>query len=179
MSKREKDRAYAKALDYYENGEINKAIKQCDKAIAKNLKNRAAFNLKGLILYIIGDIEAAIFTWQTNLDYNGDNLSKNYIIDSRSDLDRLRKFKEAEKLIKELRIDEAISLLRLCKKSDFNSIKVNLNLAICYMRKGDYKACSIFITCLLYTSLWELLCTLPFQKKKRIEYIGLKDFMMF
>ncbi|WP_294349943.1 tetratricopeptide repeat protein [uncultured Clostridium sp.] len=146
MSKREKDRAYAKALDYYENGEINKAIKQCDKAIAKNLKNRAAFNLKGLILYIIGDIEAAIFTWQTNLDYNGDNLSKNYIIDSRSDLDRLRKFKEAEKLIKELRIDEAISLLRLCKKSDFNSIKVNLNLAICYMRKGDYKACSIFIT---------------------------------
>ena len=146
MSKREKDRAYAKALDYYENGEINKAIKQCDKAIAKNLKNRAAFNLKGLILYIRGDIEAAIFTWQTNLDYNGDNLSKNYIIDSRSDLDRLRKFKEAEKLIKELRIDEAISLLRLCKKSDFNSIKVNLNLAICYMRKGDYKACSIFIT---------------------------------
>lgn len=146
MSKREKDRAYAKALDYYENGEINKAIKQCDKAIAKNLKNRAAFNLKGLILYIIGDIEAAIFTWQTNLDYNGDNLSKNYIIDSRSDLDRLRKFKEAEKLIKELRIDEAISLLRLCRKSDFNSIKVNLNLAICYMRKGDYKACSIFIT---------------------------------
>lgn len=146
MSKREKDRAYAKALDYYENGEINKAIKQCDKAIAKNLKNRAAFNLKGLILYIRGDIEAAMFTWQTNLDYNGDNLSKNYIIDSRSDLDRLRKFKEAEKLIKELRIDEAISLLRLCKKSDFNSIKVNLNLAICYMRKGDYKACSIFIT---------------------------------
>lgn len=146
MSKREKDRAYVKALDYYENGEINKAIKQCDKAIAKNFKNRAAFNLKGLILYIKGDIEAAIFTWQTNLNYNGDNLSKNYIIDSRSDLDRLRKFKEAEKLIKELRIDEAISLLRLCKKSDFNSIKVNLNLAICYMRKGDYKACSIFIT---------------------------------
>lgn len=146
VKNREKDKAYIKALDYYENGELDKAIKSCDKSIAKNIKNRAAFNLKGLILYIKGDMDGAIKTWKANLECNGDNLAKNYIADTRSDIERLRKYKEAEKLLKELRVDEAIPLLKLCKKSTFNSIKVNLALGICYMRKGDYKACSLYIT---------------------------------
>jgi len=146
VKNKEKDKAYIKALDYYENGELDKAIKKCDKAISKNIKNRAAFNLKGLILYIKGDLEGARGAWKANSECNGDNLAKNYMADSKSDLERLRKYKEAEKLLKELRIDEAIVLLKLCKKSTFNSIKVNLALAICYMRKGDYKACSIYIT---------------------------------
>ena len=36
--------------------------------------------------------------------------------------------------------------LSVCKESDFNSIKVNLALAVCCFRKADYPGCSVYLT---------------------------------
>ena len=42
-----------------------------------------------------------------------------------------------------LSVNEAINKLNICKESDFNAIKVNLALAVCYLRKGEYKQAGI------------------------------------
>lgn len=144
--KTKKSNIYSKAVKYYENGELDKAIKLCDECISENLKNGSALNLKGLILYSKGNLEGARAQWKINSDYNDNPIAKNYLFDSLKDIERLKLYKEAEKDIKELRIDEAIKKLLICKESDFNSIKVDLALAVCCLRKAKYSECSTYLT---------------------------------
>lgn len=141
-----RNNAYLKAVKYYEEGYIDKAIEKCEEAISENLKNSAALNLKGLLLYIKGNLKGAVATWKINSDYNDDKIAKNYIEDSKADNRRLSLYLEGEELLKKLRIDDAINNFLICKESDFNSLRVNIALSICYIRKGDYSTSIFYIT---------------------------------
>lgn len=138
-------KVYEKALDLYNKGYIDKAIEQCEIGISRNLKDSNLLNLKGLLLYLKGNIEEAVSLWRINKDYNGDNISKSYLIDIEKDFRRKELFEEAEELIKNLNIDEAIEILNICNESDFNLIGVNNDLAICYMKKGLYDNSKFYI----------------------------------
>lgn len=132
------NKIYNKAMDYYQRGELDKAIDKCEEGISINLKNNNLLNLKGLLLYLKGDLNGAITVWNINRDYNNDEMSKVYIKDSKKDENKLSLYEWAQKDIKELRIEDALSKLNKCAESDFNSINVSISFAICYLRKGDY-----------------------------------------
>lgn len=146
MGKVPKDKAYKKALKYYEEGNLDKAVEYCNKSIARNLKNSAVLNLKGLILYIKGNLNEARTQWKINLEYNNNTIAKNYLNDSKSDMEREKLYKKVDALIRNLQIDEAILILNKCKESDFNAINVSLSLALCYQRKGDIENCSFYVS---------------------------------
>ena len=139
MNKEMKD-DYEKALKLYHKGKLKKSLKCCEEGVSRNLKNNSVLNLKGLILYLKGDLEGAITVWKINEDFNEDEMSKTYIKDAENDVEREREkeFEKARNLIKNLNINEAIESLKICKESDFNSIQVNNLLAICEIRKGEY-----------------------------------------
>lgn len=144
--KRNKNKKYILATKFYQNGEIDKALKKCEESIAEDLKNSAALNLKGLLLYLKGDLKGAVATWKINADFNDDDIAKNYIEDSKRDKDKIKLYKEAEVLLTRLSINEAEKKLNICKESDFNAIKVNLALSVCYLRKGDYENAGVSLT---------------------------------
>lgn len=131
------NKGYEKALHLYNNGRIEKAIEICEKEISRDLSNSKVLNLKGLLLYLKGDLEDAIALWKINKDYNNDDISSSYLKDAKNDFNRMELYKEAEELMQNLAIDEAIEILEVCSESDFNSININNSLAICYFRKGD------------------------------------------
>ncbi|SFU30272.1 TolA-binding protein [Clostridium sp. DSM 8431] len=145
MKSKNKNKTYLKAVRYYEEGKFDEAIKLCDECISENLKNSSALNLKGLILYIKGDLENARNQWKINSDQNDNSLAKNYLFDSVKDMDRYKIFMEAKRDIKDIKIDEAIRKLMLCRESDYNSINVNLALSDCYFKKGDYSNSSAYL----------------------------------
>ena len=138
-------KAYEKALSLYNNGELNKALKCCEDGISNDLKNSDLLNLKGLILYVKGDLKGAVSIWKINKACNSDIMSDSYIKDSIEDKRRLELFQKAQKLIKNLHIDEAIELLELCLESDFNSIQVNNSLSICYLKRGEVDKCRLYL----------------------------------
>lgn len=146
LKKVKKDNSYMKAVKFYEEGNIEKAIQKCDEAISNNLRNSAAINLKGLLLYLKGDLNGAVTTWKINSDYNDDKIAKNYIFDSKSDTEKINMYKRGELLLKSLAIDEALIVLNKCAESDFNAIKVNLSLALCYQKKGDYNRSAVYVS---------------------------------
>lgn len=129
---------YEKALKLYHKGELKKSLECCEQGISKNLKNNSVLNLKGLILYLKGDLEGAITVWKINKDFNEDEMSKTYIRDAENDSERQKEFEKARILIKDLHIKEAIESLNICRESDFNSIQVNNALALCEFKKGEY-----------------------------------------
>ena len=146
MSMKRKNHIYIKATNYFENGEIDKAISKCEEGIAEDLKNTSVLNLKGLLLYLKGDLQGAIATWKINSDYNDDATAKNYLRDAKKDFERLELYDRSQMLLKNMRIEQAINLLGKCTESDFNSIKVNIALAMCYVKKGDYDLGSVYLT---------------------------------
>lgn len=154
MNKEMKD-DYEKALKLYHKGELKKALKCCEEGISKNLKNNSVLNLKGLILYLKGDLEDAITVWKINKDFNGDEISKAYIKDAENDQEREKEFKKAQTYIKDLHINEAIESLNICKESDFNSIQVNNLLALCEFRKGEYGKSRAYINKALEIDKWD------------------------
>ncbi|MFL0266532.1 tetratricopeptide repeat protein [Candidatus Clostridium radicumherbarum] len=131
---------YNKAVKFYNEGYINKAIEYCEKSISSNLKNTAAINLKGLLYYFKGDLDSAEALWKMNFQVNRDLVSKKYLEDIRNDRDKFLIYKAALADINELRLKEAVNLLKKCKESDFNCINVNNSLTICYIKHGDYNA---------------------------------------
>lgn len=137
---------YDKALKAYHNGELKKSLEYCEIGISKNLKNSSVLNLKGLILYLKGDLEGAITVWKINKDFNDDEMSKTYIKDAESDKHRECEFEKAKILIKDLHINKAIEKLKVCRESDFNSIQVNNALALCSLRKGEYDESRAYIS---------------------------------
>ncbi|WP_302631720.1 tetratricopeptide repeat protein [uncultured Clostridium sp.] len=132
------NKIYEKSMDNYNKGYIEKALEECEKGISLNLKDVRLLNLKGMLLYIKGDLKGAIAVWKINKDYNNDEISKIYIRDAKKDEENIKLYSLAEHDIKELRIDNAIEKLEKCRVSDFNSINVNNALSICYLRKGNY-----------------------------------------
>lgn len=136
--KNKDNKAYEKALKLYNDGYINKAIDMCEKGISRDLSDSKLLNLKGLLLYLKGDLEEAVALFKTNRHFNNDDISSSYLKDIEKDYERLDLYNRAVECINNFEIDEAIELLVLCTESDFNSINVNKYLAICYLRKGDY-----------------------------------------
>lgn len=132
------NRTYEKALKLYNNGYIDKAIDMCEIGISRDLSNSKLLNLKGLLLYLKGDLEEAVALFKTNRNFNNDDISSSYLKDIEKDYERLNLYNKAVECINNFEIDEAIELLNLCTESGFNSINVNKYLAICYLRKGDY-----------------------------------------
>lgn len=141
----ENKKYYNKALNLYNKGEIDKALEVCEKGISLDLKNSNLLNLKGLLLYLKGDLNGAVAAWKINKDYNNDSIAKTYLNDSYKDESREKLFKEAERLVNNLAINEAIERLLICSESDFNMIKVNNLLALCYLRKGDYDNSKLYL----------------------------------
>ncbi|OOM82483.1 tetratricopeptide repeat protein [Clostridium puniceum] len=140
MNRRVK-KAYDKAMDYYEKGKINKALELCEEILSEGLDNAPVLNFKGLLLYQKGNLNEAITVWKINEDLNNDEIARNYIRDSEADEKRLELYKQGEKALKQLNIERALELFKICLESDFNTIKVNTGIGICYQKKGDfYKA---------------------------------------
>ncbi|MBW6410428.1 tetratricopeptide repeat protein [Clostridium weizhouense] len=132
---------YNKAIKYYQTGEINKALEICEEALAYSLKNSSILNLKGILLYQKGNLDGAITVWKINKDFNDDGMAKNYLKDTQEDKRRSELYLLGEKRLKDLNIDDAINIFKQCLESDFNSIKVNTALALCYQKKGDFTKC--------------------------------------
>lgn len=130
-------RLYNKAVNLYNDGYINKSLEICEKILANDLSSSEVLNLKGLMLYQKGLLKDSRIVWKLNYDINKDMMAKKYIEDSESDENRLKLYKEAEYNLKNMNIDKALALFRECAQSDFNSIKVNTGIAMCYARKGD------------------------------------------
>lgn len=151
MNNKKKNKYYIKAIKYFDIGEFQKALKMCEVGIAEDLKNAATLNLKGLLLYLKGDLKGAIATWKINSDFNDDEMAKGYILDSKQDNEKIGFFKEGEVFLARLMIDKAIEKFTSCAESDFNSIKVNTCLAICYFKKGEYSLASAHISRALST----------------------------
>ncbi len=72
MKQKNNNKLYSKAIKYYEEGKLEKALLQCEEAISLNLRNSAALNLKGLLLYLKGNLDEAVATWKINWDFNDD-----------------------------------------------------------------------------------------------------------
>ncbi|MCM8710745.1 tetratricopeptide repeat protein [Clostridium sp. SYSU_GA19001] len=130
---------YTKAVNYYNDGYIDKSLEYCEKSISENLKNSSAINLKGLLYYLKGDLNNAQALWKMNFEVNKDLVSKKYLEDSKDDKEKQSLYELAVKKAKEVRIKEALKLLEECKKSDFNSINVNNCIALCAIKTGEYK----------------------------------------
>lgn len=140
MNKKAK-RAYDKAMDYYEKGKINKALEICEEILSEGLDNSTVLNFKGLLLYQKGNLNEAVTVWKINQDLNNDEIARNYIIDSQADEERLELYKQGERALKQSNIDTALELFTKCAESDFNAIKVNTGIGMCYQKKSDlYRA---------------------------------------
>lgn len=131
-------KAYDKAMDYYEKGKINKSLEICEEILSEGLDNAPVLNFKGLLLYQKGSLSEAITVWKINQDINNDENAENYIKDSEADEKRLDLYKQGEVALKQLNIDKALELFKRCAESDFNSIKVNTGIGMCYQKKGDF-----------------------------------------
>jgi tetratricopeptide (TPR) repeat protein len=134
------NKMYTKALRLYENGYLDRALEMSEKAISCNLKNSAALNLKGLLLYFKGDLQGARAMWSISKEVNKDDVSKRYLLSTAADSEKEDLYKEALELAKEIKLREAVVLLRECEKSDFNIINVCNALTSCLIKLGSYDA---------------------------------------
>lgn len=130
---------YGRALKCYSGGDFRKAEELCDKSISLNGSNSASHNLKGLLNYLKGDIAEAQRTWELNYKLNGDMVSKKYVSSVAEDKTRWKKYIAAEKLINDMKIKDAIDMLRQCGDSDFNALNVNIAFARCFVKLGQYQ----------------------------------------
>lgn len=137
MDKRAK-KTYEKAMNFYEKGKINKALELCEEILSEGLDNSTVLNFKGILLYQKGNLSEAITVWKINREINNDKISENYIKASAMDEKRLILYKQAENTLKQLKVDRALELFKECAESDFNCIKVNTGIALCYQKKGDF-----------------------------------------
>ena len=136
---------YALALKKYQNGYIDKALEISEECISLNLKNAAAINLKGLLLYLKGELLDAKNFWKLNYQMNKDGVASTYLENSINDEERESLYIEAINKIKQVNIKEAVQILKKCAQSDYNTINVNNYLAICYIKKGEYEEALIYI----------------------------------
>lgn len=138
MNKKVKN-IYDEAIKFYNEGRIDKTIDACEKGLAIESTNGALLNLKGLILYIKGELKEAKRIWEINFKINRDSVAEKYIESTREDADRLKAYFNAEELYRNMKIKDSLTiLLDQCNKSDFNGIKVKNLIGKCYMALGKY-----------------------------------------
>ncbi|PJI08920.1 MULTISPECIES: tetratricopeptide repeat protein [Clostridium] len=137
MNKSKKN--YKKALLCFQKGYIDKAISLCEKSISIDIRNNAALDLKGMLLYFKGNLDEANAIWKLNAYNNNDGAAKKYLEDISDDKKRLNYYIKALKCIKRVEIEEALEFLDECSKSSYNCINVNNNMALCYMKQGKYQ----------------------------------------
>ncbi|ADL53353.1 tetratricopeptide repeat protein [Clostridium cellulovorans] len=160
---------YDKAITAFSNGQLDKALMLCEKSISLNLKNQAALNLKGLIYYLQGELASAKAVWKTNNDYNDNSTAKEYLRNIKLDEALLQRYRNAVKLINDLRINDAIVALEECAKSSFNNINVLNALGLCMMKKGEYDKSKIY---------FERSLEIDKKNKETLEYIRrLEEFL--
>ncbi len=137
---KESKKVYEKAVKYFHNGDLEKALKALEESIAINMKNSAALNLKGMIFYLIGRGKDAEATWQINVDFNDDDIAKSYIKAYKEDVlnENEKKYRTALIKIKEVKIREAVKLLKEASVSDFNIINVRNALSYCYIKQRNF-----------------------------------------
>jgi len=129
---------YKKAILSYQSGKIDEAIEHCEKSISLSMKNSSSINLKGLLYYLKGDLEAAKSMWRLNIEVNRDGVSKKYLQDCKNDEMKDELYTAAIQAANALNVREAISLLIECSKSDYNCINVYNALTSCYIKVGEY-----------------------------------------
>lgn len=130
---------YYRAVKYYEDGYIDKALEFCNKSIAANIKNIPSIDLKGLLYYLKGDLVKAKTLWRLNARENNDSVAQKYMQSIADDEEKFKDYVKAINLIKKVKINEALNVLLECSESDYNSINVNNYLCICYMKKGEFE----------------------------------------
>lgn len=130
---------YNKGMKYFHKGELDKAIANLDIAISHDIKNSAALNLRGMIYYIKGNVDKALNSWKINIDFNNDDIARNYIQSYENDEINDYRYKKALNSIKAFDIDEAVSLLEEASRSDYNIINVRNALAFCYMKQLNFE----------------------------------------
>lgn len=136
---------YAKAMEYYCDGYIEKALEYCEKSLIISRNYSPALNLKGLIYYVKGNLEEAQMTWRINYKLNDDGISKKYLDDSKKDKEVLELFTQGVSFYKEIKIHQALELFKECEKSHFNVLNLWNYLAYCYMKLGEYDKCNHYI----------------------------------
>lgn len=136
---------YNKAMKHYSNGNLEKALNICEMGISLGKSNSDLINLKGLLLYIEGELEAAEATWKISKEFNDDQTAKTYLI--ALEKDRLKKdmYDKALILYKELETREALELLQKCSESDFNFLNVNILMAECYLKQGEVEKAKVHL----------------------------------
>lgn len=135
---RESKKAYDKAVEYFDKGELEKALKYLEDAISVNMKNAAALNLKGMIYYLIGDGKKAYQTWRVNIEVNDDDMAKTYIREYQNNRENEEYYKLSLVKIKEGRIREATEFLERATSSNFNIINIRNTLSYCYIKQKNY-----------------------------------------
>lgn len=130
---------YKEANSLYIKGKLTKALILCNKVVDEGCNNSDILNLKGLLLYLNGDLDDAIDIWKLNCNCNNDKLAKIYVKNALGDKKLEELYFEIEKDIENLKIERALSNLKYCAESDFNTIRVNNSIAYCYIHKGDYE----------------------------------------
>ena len=134
---------YKKALIKYHKGYIDEAINLCAASVAENNKYKAAASLKGILFYFKGDLENARELWDFNVRVNKDVVSKKYIENTRFDDKLLSIYAKGVALISEVRIADALILLKECQESDFNVINVSNYIAVCFIKQGEFNKAKI------------------------------------
>lgn len=163
------NKLYKKALALLEKGKIDKAIEACEKSIAEDIRNKAAIDLKGMLLYIKGDLKEAKKIWELNSKVNNDKAAKKYLQGIDNDEKLFEYFLKALMFMKKLKINEALELLERCERSEYNTINVSNNIAICAMKQGDYDKASVYLEKVLKLDRWN---ETALQTKKQLEGIG-------
>lgn len=136
---------YKKALTKYHNGYIDEAINLCGASVAENNKYKAAASLKGVLFYFKGDLENARELWDFNVRVNKDVVSKKYIENTRFDDKLLSIYARGVALINEVKIADALALLKQCEESDFNVINVNNHIAVCLIKQGEFSRAKVYL----------------------------------
>lgn len=141
----ESNKLYKKALALLQNGKIDKAMEVCEKSIAEDIRNKAAIDLKGMILYLKGDLKEAKKIWEMNSKVNNDKAARKYLQSIDNDEKLFGYFLKALMCMEKLKINEAVELLERCERSEYNTINVSNNIAICSMKQGDYDKASVYL----------------------------------
>ena len=137
---KESRKFYNRGVKNFHKGDLEKAIANLDVAISYDMKNSDALNLRGMIYYLKGQGQKAITSWKINIDFNKDEIAKGYI-EAYINEDKINeyRYKQALKMIEELKIKSAIESLEAASGSDYNIINVRNTLAYCYIKERSYQ----------------------------------------
>ncbi|WP_242835813.1 tetratricopeptide repeat protein [Clostridium sp. DL-VIII] len=101
-------KTYDKAMNYYEQGRIDKALELCEEILSEGLDSPLVLNFKGLLLYQMGNLSDAVTVWKINSDLNNDDIARSYIEDSITDENRLELYKRGEEALEQFKVDKAL-----------------------------------------------------------------------